>query len=117
MKTINRSLAAAVFLAGTAGAGWAQNQTGIPHGASKKAPLAAASSAQGSNMHALNNEIRHRLRQIHKDLKSGKLTPDQAKAQMEKLKMARKQELVFFRQNGQKEITADQKSQLDQMLN
>ena len=53
------------------------------------------------------------MRQVHQDLKAGKLTPEQAKAQMEKLKDLRKQELEFFRQNGQKEITADQRSQLE----
>ena len=117
MKRIFVIMFAAGFLAGAAGTSWAQNQTGTPvHHASKRGAL-VNSSAKNSNMHALNNEIRLQIRQIHQDLKAGKLTPEQAKARLEKLKDIKKQELEFFRQNGQKEITASQKSQLEKMLN
>ena len=67
-------------------------------------------------MHAVNAKLRLQMRQIHKDVKSGKLAAGQAKAQFEKLKSVRRQELEFFRQNGQKEITADQRNQLEQNL-
>jgi len=80
-------------------------------------PAETHASVQNSNMHWVNSQIRNKMRNLHKDLKSGKINKDQAKVERDKLKAIRKQELEFFRQNGQKEITADQKNQLSQSLN
>jgi hypothetical protein len=74
-------------------------------------------SMQGPNMHAVNLIIRQQMRQIPKDLKSGKITKAQAQAAWENLRNVRKQELEYFKQNGQKEITVTQKSQLTATLN
>jgi hypothetical protein len=70
-----------------------------------------------SNLHTINVQIRKQRIQIHKGLKSGQLTKAQAKSQMTQLKNIRLQENQFFHQNGQKEITLDQKNQLQQELN
>ncbi len=68
-------------------------------------------------MHAVNLVIRQQMRQIPKDLKAGKITKAQAQADWENLRNIRKQELEYFKQNGQKEITANQKSQITASLN
>ena len=115
-----RVLAYTIIFAGTAG--WALGQS-QPAAASNSAPLHHVSfqprgtSRQNSNMHLFNNKVRAGMRRIQEDQKSGKLTRDQAKAQLEKLKSARKRELQFFKKNGQREITADQKNELEKMLN
>ncbi len=67
-------------------------------------------------MRSVNAQVRAQMRQIQKDLKTGKITKEQAKAAWENLKAIRQQEKEFFHQNGQKEITADQKNQLNQIL-
>jgi uncharacterized protein with FMN-binding domain len=74
-------------------------------------------SSTSPNMHSVNLQVRAQIQQIQKDLKSGKLTKDSAKDAFSKLKAIRQQELIFFRENGQKEITDDQKSQLTTLLN
>ncbi|GEM_PF-6521273 len=71
---------------------------------------------QNSNQHGINLQIRERMAQIRKGLKSGRLTRGQAKTEMASLKDIRRQELEYFRQNGRKEITLDQKNQLQQQL-
>ncbi len=67
-------------------------------------------------MHAIGMRLREQRRTIMKNLKSGKITKDQAKAAMEKLKTVRRKELDFFHANNQKEVTTDQKKQLDKVL-
>jgi hypothetical protein len=49
-------------------------------------------------------------------LKAHKITEEQAKAAFENLKVVRKQQVEYFRQNRKKEITDDQKNQLEQQL-
>lgn len=71
----------------------------------------------GSNMHAFQMEVRLQMRQIQKDLKTGKITTSQSKAAMLNLRDVRLQELDFFKQNGNREITPEQKTQLEQLLN
>jgi hypothetical protein len=77
----------------------------------------AHSPALNSNVHSVNLVLRQQMRQIPKDLKAGKITKAQAQTAMENLKNIRKQELEFFKQNNQREITPDQKSQLTAILN
>jgi len=69
-----------------------------------------------SNLHSLNRQIRQQVVQIHKDLRSGRLTRAQARTRLEALKNIRRQELEFFQANGSKEITNDQNDQLQQQL-
>ncbi len=73
-------------------------------------------SRAGSNIHSVNIVLRQQMRQIQKDRKSGKLTEVQAKAAWENLKSLRRQELEYFKQNGEKEITSEQKSELTSAL-
>jgi|ERR1039458_1693210 hypothetical protein len=72
--------------------------------------------ATSPNMHSVNLQVRAQMKQIQDDLKSGKMTKDQAKGAFVKLRTVRQQELKFIRRNGQKEITPDQKIQLEQMI-
>ncbi len=69
-----------------------------------------------SNMHGVNLQLRAQMRQIQKNLKAGKITKAQAQAARENLRNVRKQELEFLRQGNQKDITTDQKSQLQGLL-
>jgi hypothetical protein len=97
------------------GLAFAQNQAGGP-----KARPTHVSSGKGdiknSHLHQVNLRIRDQKRQIAKDLKAGKLTKEQAKANFLKLKETRKKELEFTRQNRNKELTAEQRGYLDKML-
>ncbi len=67
-------------------------------------------------MHGVNLQLRAQMRQIQKNLKAGKITKAQAQAARENLRNVRKQELEFLRQGNQKDITTDQKSQLQGLL-
>jgi hypothetical protein len=121
---------ASIYLAWT-GSAWAQNKPGSPsislqfkstpviggpvNGVAKFSDI--HSPAQDSNAHSMNLVLRHQMRHISKDFKNGKITKIQAQTAWENLKNIRKQELGFFKQNGKKEITAGQKSQLTAALN
>jgi hypothetical protein len=111
--------AASIFFAGT-GWVWAQSKPEtIPY---KPTPLAQgktrypSGTGTGSNMHSFQMEVRMQMRKIQMDLKSGKITSSQSKEAMQNLKNVRVQELDFFKQNGNREITPSQKTQLEQML-
>lgn len=77
---------------------------------------APKTAAPGSNAQSVNARVMAQKKQIKKDLKSGKMTRAQAQAAWDSLKTIKKQELEFMRQNGQKEITDDQKNQLNTQL-
>lgn len=88
------------ILAGTEGV-LAQSHPGIRH---------------KSNIHDVNVGLRRQMSQLRKDVKSGKVGQDQAKVVLEQFKAVRKQELEYFHLNGQREVTAAQKAQLEQLL-
>jgi hypothetical protein len=69
-----------------------------------------------TNMQSFNIQLLQEMRQVRKDVKMGKLTKAQAKSAMANLAAIRKQELEFFHQNGRRDITPDQKSQLTSEL-
>lgn len=100
-----------MFLTGTSKAG-AQPTPVVSPQASVAGKVASHGSTLNSNMHAVNLILRQQMRQIPKDLKAGKITKVQAQTAFQNLKNLRKQELEFFKQNGTKEITVDQKSQM-----
>ncbi len=99
------------------GFSWAQNIIPTPnHNPGFKGTPSGKLQPTGPNMHAINLRVRSQLQQVHEDLRSGKLTNDQAKAIMIKLKSVRQLELKFFRENNQREITTEQKNQIDTVL-
>jgi hypothetical protein len=114
MKTITTYILAAVMVL-PVGMAFAQSQQGGP-----KASPTHVSSGKGSikksNLHQVGLRIQDQKRQIAKDQKSGKLTKEQAKAAIMKLRETRKKELEFSRQNPSKELTTEQKGHLDKML-
>jgi hypothetical protein len=63
-----------------------------------------------------NIQLRNTLASISKDTKSGKLTQSQAQGLRVKVKAVRVQEIQFMKINGNKQLTADQISQLNQQL-
>ena len=77
----------------------------------------STASSQSSNTHAVSLLLRKQMRRVQLDRKSGKLSAAQAQAMKEKLRTIRQKELGFFRQNGKKQITDDQKNQLITQLN
>ena len=115
----------AVLLAWPATMALAQTKPGPVKGTAQPTPIIHAGGpgntmagglGQNSNIHSVNVRLKQQMRQVRKDLKAGKLTKDQAKAAFAKFKSIRQQELQFFRQNGKKEITSDQKNQLNAAL-
>ncbi len=80
---------------------------------SNPAPL---SGPNDPNTHVINLEIFKQMRQVRTDLKSGKLSKEQAKTEMVNIKSIRRQELEYFQQNGGKKLTDSQKNQVEQML-
>jgi hypothetical protein len=77
---------------------------------------APSSGPNDPNAHAVNLEIFKQMKQVRTDLKDGKLSKEQAKAEMVNIKSTRRQELEFFQQNGGKKLTDSQKAQVEQML-
>jgi hypothetical protein len=53
---------------------------------------------------------------ILNDKKSGKITPQQADSLKASLKSVRQQEVTYLKQNSNHELTADQESQLNALL-
>jgi hypothetical protein len=114
MKTITTYILAAIMVL-PVGLAFAQNQVGDP----KARPTHVSSvkgSIKNSNLHQVNLRIRGQKRQIAKDQKDGKITQEQARAAILKLKETKKKELEFTRQNRNKELTGEQRGHLDKML-
>lgn len=68
-------------------------------------------------MDKLNIRIRQTNIQISRDLKTGKLTKDQAKTLRGQVEAIRKQEITDLKQNGTKTLTDAQIAQLNEQLN
>jgi hypothetical protein len=113
MKSYGMILVILIWGAGTIGIGFAQTK---PVSSSYSAHSSGLAGKFNSNIHAVNLQLRQQMRQVRMDVKLGKLTQAQAKDVWERLKSVRVQELQFFKQNGQHEVTADQKNQLNQIL-
>ena|ERR1035438_7764801 len=115
-----RLLLAGASVVWVLGQAWAQTKTATGSqakvGPAVHGPMGSGLSGRGSNIHSVNVILRRQMRQIQKDRKSGKVTDAQAKSTWEKLREVRRAELEYFKQNGRKEITPDQKSQLELLL-
>lgn len=68
-------------------------------------------------MEKLQLRMRHQMAQIQRDVKTGKLTKDQAKVLKAQVEAIRKQEITFLKQNGIKTLTDAQIAQLNDQLN
>jgi hypothetical protein len=105
----------AVLLAGSVSLTWAQTKTPVvthvSHGS-----FSGGNAAINTPTHTFNVQLRKSMDEINKDVKSGKLTKSQAQTVRGKVKAIRIQELQFFRENGIKELTSDQLTQLNQSL-
>src|SRR5438046_87583 len=65
------------------------------------------------NSFAVNNRLRDYMQQIQKDIKTRKLTKQEAQNIRVKLKAVRVQELQFLKANGSNELTTEQTNQLN----
>src|ERR1039457_257383 len=68
-------------------------------------------------IHQINTRLRTQWKLIQQGVKSGKITQAQAANLRADLKSVRQQETVYFKQNGNHTLTADQENQLNQSLN
>ena len=66
--------------------------------------------------HAFNVQLRKSVEQINKEVKLGKLNKTQAQPLMKQVKAIKGQELEFFKDNGNKQLTTDQLTQLNTLL-
>ena len=67
-------------------------------------------------VHKIHTRLRTQWMLLQQGLKSGKLTKDQAVSIRDSFRSIRQQEVSFFRQNKNHDLTADQQSQLNAML-
>ncbi len=67
-------------------------------------------------IHEVHDRMKDQEARIKEGLKSGKLTPAQAKALRDVLKSVQAQMEADYKTNGKRELTDDQKKQLNQML-
>ncbi len=67
-------------------------------------------------VHAINQRIKNQMKLTQVDVKSGKLTKEQAQTIRASLRDIRLQEFTFFKQNKSHSLTTDQISQLNQSL-
>jgi hypothetical protein len=82
-------------------------------------PASQASSAsviRNNPTHIFNVQLRKTIEQINKDTRSGKLTKTQAQADIAQVKVIRTQEIGFFKENGNRQLTSSQLTQLNQSL-
>lgn len=82
------------------------------------APLLAATvqSTPIPLTHAINVRLATQWKEIQTDLRNGKIRPQQAFALKTTLKKVRLQEITFFKQNNNHELTTDQQTQLNAIL-
>ena len=66
--------------------------------------------------HQVNQTLRQQWQEIQKGVQSGKLSKSQGDTLRATLKSIRQQEEGFFKTNGNKELTVDQQTQLNQLL-
>lgn len=67
-------------------------------------------------IHEVHARMKEQMKRIDAGVKSGKLTPDQAKALKDQIKAVQAQMEADYQANGKRELTDDQKAQLNQML-
>jgi hypothetical protein len=81
-------------------------------------PLASTTPIVSSpQVHQINLRLHEQWKLIQAGVKAGKITQIQAATLREDLKSVRQQETAFFKQNGNRSLTTDQQSQLNQALN
>ncbi len=61
-------------------------------------------------------QFKDRMKQLGSDLKSGKITRDQAHAEQKALSAIHRQAFQFYQDNGKKDLTLSQKEQVEQSL-
>jgi hypothetical protein len=111
----NYILVLALFLVG--GGAFGQNSPNFPKRAGAAGHFTAPSAAPSKpNLVSFNTGLNAKKAQIVKDYRAGKLNKQEAKERMMYLKQVRGKQLEFSRKNGGGDITPDQKSQLEKML-
>ena len=94
---------------------WAQTKTVTP--IRQTAQATARGNGISTPTHFFNLHLLDTFNVIARNQKSGKLTQGQAQALRIKVKAIRIQEFQFMKSNGNKQLTTDQISQLNQQVN
>jgi hypothetical protein len=110
---MKRSILLAMFLYILAMNTYAANPTAIPTPQKSLKPK----TANHVLLHQVNQRIAYQMRLTREGYKSKKLTADQVKTLKLSFVNTRKQALAFIKQNGNQDLTSDQKSQIDTILN
>jgi hypothetical protein len=79
-------------------------------------PTSSSAATTHPIVHQINTRLRTQWMLIAQGLKSGKLTKDQAASLRASLKSTRLQEVSFFKQNGNHDLTTAQQTQLNTLL-
>src|SRR5665213_3162575 len=103
-----------MLLMGTASLTFAQTKT--PVAGHSSSAFSSQNSVSNGPTHTFNVQLRKSINEINKDTKSGKLTKAQALVVRGQVKTIRVQELQFFKDNGNKQLTSAQLAQLNQSL-
>jgi len=112
---MRKLIAVMLVLMGMSPVAWAQTKT-ISTGNIALNAMSPQNTSNSSSTHTFNIQLRKAINGIRKDIKSGKLSKSQAVATREKVKAIRIQEMQFFKENGNKQLTADQLTQLNNSL-
>jgi hypothetical protein len=113
MKRLWIASALIILGAGTVLVWASNNSSGAGGGTSASGGVAPM---RKPNSHEVFMNIRKQQRQIHRDLKAGKITEAQAKDQWEKLKIVRQKQQDYLKQNGSGDLNESQKAELKNSL-
>lgn len=69
------------------------------------------------NFYTINLRFNQMMKKMKTDLLAGTITQAQATAIHNQIKAARLQEINYFKQNGNSDLTSDQTSQVTQLMN
>ena len=83
---------------------------------SKAATTSSTVKSPNSNVHQINLRLKNQLILIQQGYKKGKFTKDQADSLRAAIRAVRSQEVSFFKQNGNHNLTADQQNQVNASL-
>ena len=112
---MKKTIIVSILLIGTVSVAFAHTKTPVA-GRVWSNSSSSGNTALNTPTHMFNVQIRKSMEQINKDMRSGKLTKTQAQTAWVQVKVIRSQEFQFFKQNGNKELTSAQLTQLNQSL-
>jgi ATP:corrinoid adenosyltransferase len=107
-----------ILLMGAFSFGLAQTKTPVAGSSlpSSSEQVAAINAIRNNPIYIFNAKYRKSIYQMNHDIGLGKLTQAQGQSLKEQLRAIRVQELQFFKLNGNRQLTSEQLTQLNQSL-